>query len=64
MNDHTRNGANRAAVHAASAAQRPSLNSPDGPALTPDYLLDLHVLLNGDGWFDELVALVRGTAPG
>jgi hypothetical protein len=37
---------------------------PDGPALTPDDLLDLHVLLNGDGWFDELVALVRGTAPG
>jgi hypothetical protein len=37
---------------------------PDGPTLTPDDLLDLHVLLSGDGWFDELVALVRGTAPG
>ena len=36
----------------------------DGPMLTPDDLLDLHVLLSGDGWFDELVALVRGTAPG
>ncbi|HEY7106031.1 MAG TPA: hypothetical protein VH986_06495 [Acidimicrobiia bacterium] len=37
---------------------------PDGPALTPDDLLDLHMLLNGDGWFDELVALVRRTTPG
>jgi hypothetical protein len=37
---------------------------PDGPTLTPDDLLDLHVLLSGDGWFDELVALVRGSAPG
>ena len=37
---------------------------PDGPTLTPDDLLDLHVLLSGDGWFDELVALVRGSTPG
>ena len=36
---------------------------PDGPPLTPDDLLDLHVLLGRDGWFDELVALVRRTTP-
>ena len=36
---------------------------PGGPALTPDDLLDLHVLLADDGWFDELVALVRSTTP-
>ena len=36
---------------------------PDGPALTPDDLLDLHVLLAADCWFDELVALVRGRTP-
>lgn len=34
-----------------------------GPALTPDDLLDLHVLLARDGWFDDLVALVRRTTP-
>lgn len=36
---------------------------PTGPVLTPDDLLDLHVLLAGDGWFDDLVALVRRTTP-
>jgi len=36
---------------------------PVGPPLTPDDLLDLHVLLADDGWFDELVALVRRTTP-
>ena len=35
----------------------------DGPPLGPDDLLDLHVLLAGDGWFDALVALVRRTTP-
>ena len=35
----------------------------EGPALTPDDLLDLHVLLAADGWFDDLVALVRRTTP-
>jgi hypothetical protein len=35
----------------------------EGPALTPDDLLDLHVLLAGDRWFDDLVALVRRTTP-
>ncbi|HLM19319.1 MAG TPA: hypothetical protein VK549_15970 [Acidimicrobiia bacterium] len=35
-----------------------------GPPLTPDDLLDLHVLLEEDGWFDNLVALVRRTTPG
>jgi hypothetical protein len=34
-----------------------------GPPLTPDDLLDLHVLLEDDTWFDQLVALVRHTAP-
>jgi hypothetical protein len=34
-----------------------------GPPLTPDDLLDLHVLLDNDSWFDELVALVRRTTP-
>ena len=34
-----------------------------GPPLTPDDLLDLHVLLEDDSWFTQLVALVRSTAP-
>ena len=34
-----------------------------GPALTPDDLLDLHVLLSRDGWYDDLVALVQRTTP-
>jgi hypothetical protein len=37
---------------------------PEGPPLTPDDLLDLHVLLANESWFDDLVALVRRTAPG
>jgi len=32
-----------------------------GPPLTPDDLLDLHVLLEGDDWFHHLVTLVRET---
>lgn len=32
-----------------------------GPALTYDDLLDLHLALRGDGWFEELVAGVRST---
>jgi predicted RNA-binding Zn-ribbon protein involved in translation (DUF1610 family) len=36
---------------------------PGGPVLTPDDLLDLHVMLQDDSWFDELVALVRRTTP-
>jgi hypothetical protein len=36
---------------------------PSGPPLTPDDLLDLHVLLDREGWFDDLVALVRRTTP-
>lgn len=31
----------------------------DLPAFTYDDLLDLHALLNTDGWFDELRSLVR-----
>ena len=34
-----------------------------GPPLTADDLLDLHVLLATDSWFDEVVALVRHTTP-
>ena len=34
-----------------------------GPPLTPDDLLDLHVLLEDDSWFPQLVALVRRTTP-
>jgi hypothetical protein len=34
-----------------------------GPPLTADDLLDLHVLLDTDTWFDDLVTLVRHTAP-
>ena len=34
-----------------------------GPPLTPDDLLDLHVLLEDDTWFQQLVALVRSTTP-
>jgi hypothetical protein len=34
-----------------------------GPPLTPDDLLDLHVLLEDDTWFDDLVALVRRATP-
>ena len=34
-----------------------------GPPLTPDDLLDLHVLLEDDTWFQQLVALVRRTTP-
>ncbi|HEX2026534.1 MAG TPA: hypothetical protein VHF25_00890 [Nitriliruptorales bacterium] len=30
---------------------------PDGPALTYDDLIDLHVLLRDPGWFDQLAAL-------
>jgi hypothetical protein len=33
-----------------------------GPPLTPDDLLDLHVLLEDETWFQQLVALVRSTA--
>ena len=42
----------------AELAERPS-----GPPLTPDDLLDLHVLLADDTWFRDLVALVRRTTP-
>jgi hypothetical protein len=32
---------------------------PDGPPLTPDDLLDLHVLLAREDWFEQLTALVH-----
>lgn len=31
----------------------------DGPALTPDDLLDFHLLLQTEGWFERLAAQVR-----
>ena len=34
---------------------------PDGPPLTNDDLLDFHLLLNQDGWFDRLADAVRDT---
>ena len=34
-----------------------------GPPLTHDDLLDLHVLLEDDTWFQQLVTLVRRTTP-
>jgi hypothetical protein len=34
-----------------------------GPPLTSDDLLDLHVLLADDNWFQQLVTLVRRTTP-
>jgi predicted RNA-binding Zn-ribbon protein involved in translation (DUF1610 family) len=37
--------------------------SRSGPPITPDDLLDLHVLLEDDTWFEQLVALVRRTTP-
>jgi len=36
---------------------------PGGPAWTADDILDLHVLLEQDSWFDRLVALVRPATP-
>jgi hypothetical protein len=30
-----------------------------GPTLTPDDLLDFHLMLQGEEWFDELSELVR-----
>jgi hypothetical protein len=32
-----------------------------GPALSPDDLLDFHLILEGDDWFSDLENLVRGT---
>ena len=32
-----------------------------GPRLTPDDLLDLHLLLQDESWFDQLASLVDGT---
>lgn len=32
---------------------------PDGPALSPDDLLDFHLLLQRPHWFDQLAAKVR-----
>ncbi|MEX2099992.1 MAG: hypothetical protein WEB19_01125 [Acidimicrobiia bacterium] len=36
---------------------------PSGPPLTPDDLLDLHVMLEDDTWFERLVALVQRSTP-
>lgn len=32
-----------------------------GPALTPDDLLDFHLLLQSSGWFDQLADMVSDT---
>lgn len=37
----------------------PPRRLPDGPQLTFDDLLDFHALLETDGWFDELLDLLR-----
>jgi hypothetical protein len=34
-----------------------------GPPLSPDDLLDFHLLLGEDGWFDEVEAMVRRSMP-
>lgn len=34
-----------------------------GPTVTPDDLLDFHLLLRDDQWFDDLVAMVRRSLP-
>ena len=41
--------------------RRPAeLNEPrTGPTLTPDDLLDFHLMLQDDCWFDEVVEMVR-----
>lgn len=31
----------------------------DGPSITPDDLLDFHLMLQSDGWFEALAADVR-----
>lgn len=37
----------------------PPRHLPDGPKFTFDDLLDFHALLETDGWFDELLDLLR-----
>jgi hypothetical protein len=34
-----------------------------GPPLSPDDLLDFHLLLGEDGWFDDVEAMVRRSMP-
>ena len=56
-------GLRRCAPRDCGAGPPSSPSDRSGPPLTPDDLLDLHVLLEDDTWFDELVALVRRTTP-
>lgn len=35
----------------------------EGPVITPDDLLDFHLLLQGRGWFDRLESMVRRSSP-
>lgn len=35
----------------------------DGPSITPDDLLDFHLLLRQDDWFDQLTEVVRKSLP-
>lgn len=39
------------------------LETHDGPPLTPDDLLDFHLLLREEDWFARLHEMVRGTSP-
>lgn len=34
-----------------------------GPPLSPDDLLDFHLMLGEEGWFDEVEAMVRKSMP-
>lgn len=42
------------------AAQRHPERPPDGPPLTRDDLLDFHLALQADGWFEQLTAETVG----
>jgi len=35
----------------------------EGPPISPDDLLDFHLLLRRNGWFDDLSAMVRRSMP-
>ncbi len=35
----------------------------DGPSIRPDDLLDFHLLLRQDDWFDQLTEVVRKSLP-
>lgn len=49
----------RAGVHLRRPEAEHPERPPSGPALTHDDLLDLHLLLASEDWFDELLLLDR-----